>query len=170
MPDFLVTMLGQIPLKQREAMSRSRAIVTGLSKTMSCAEVVVENWLNRVFNILNESDDFSGKLQRDAREICYEHMENMCDFKTLGTVRDRWSIGMQGLNVDRASQAENRQVTGPWKPKALWTLPTLDAQMPRPHGSGPRTLLVSIQGEGASRIALVGARMSIHECVNGCLE
>lgn len=109
MPEYLLSMMGQIPIENHPDMSRSRAIMTGLAQTMACADVVTDTWLNRVFNVLNQDDDFSQKLKRDAQEICYEHMDNVCDFKGLEVIRARWAPGMICSNIDRAMHTENRQ-------------------------------------------------------------
>ena len=102
MPDYLAAMMGQIPVEHHPRLSRSKAIMTGLAQTMSCADVVADTWLNRVFNVLNQADDFGNTLKRDAMEICYEHMENVCDFKGLEVIRTRWAPGMVWLKIDRA--------------------------------------------------------------------
>ena len=103
MPEYLLHMLSTIPVEHLPGMTRSRAIVTGLSYTMSCGEVVHESWFNRLFNLLEQPENFIWKLKNDAMEICYEHMENICDFKGVDLIRARWTIGRRGLKIDRAS-------------------------------------------------------------------
>lgn len=94
MPEFLRMMMGTIPVKQHPVMSREKALVMGLAQTMSCTEVMEENWLNRVVNVLNESDDFSTKMKQQVVKLCYDKVEQVCDFKGLDIIKNRWATGM----------------------------------------------------------------------------
>ena len=101
MPDFLLRMLAMIPTKQHPAMSRERAIVLGLSQTMSCAEVIEENWINRVYNIMNESADFAFKMRQEVVQHCYDKVDQVCDFKGLEVIKARWVPGRAGVAPSR---------------------------------------------------------------------
>lgn len=94
MPEFLCKMLAAIPVKHHPTMPREKAIVMGLSQTMSCAEVMEENWINRVFNVMNESDDFSAKMKQEVVKRCYDKVDQVCDFKGLEIIKARWATGM----------------------------------------------------------------------------
>ena len=94
MPEFLCKMLGAIPVKQHPAMSLEKAIVMGLTQTLSCTEVIEENWINRVMNVMNESDDFSAKMKQEVVKHCYDKVDQVCDFKGLETIKNRWALGM----------------------------------------------------------------------------